>query len=128
MLLLHEAVGRPDILKRSGPSATCVADSPVFGVEGREACRSQRFAQVSGVDEVILRPPVATVDIQHNGVRALGAWKTHFEKLIPVRSIGYPLIRWWLWLAEDVFGGHRSLPAKVISRRDAACRVSMDRA
>src|SRR5208282_229234 len=45
-----------------------------------------RIAHVSGVREVILLPPIASVDVQQNGMRP----------------------------AENVFGGHSSLPAAQI--------------
>src|SRR5580700_10647804 len=84
MLLQNEAVGGTDILKRAGPSSIEIAYTPVFGVEGRDPGGSQRLAQVSGVREVILRAPIAAVDVQENGARTLGARQTDFEKLIYV--------------------------------------------
>src|SRR5882762_9736301 len=96
MFLLNKAVGRANVLKRTGPSTAGIADPPVFDVEGRDARRSQRFAQVSGVREVILCPPKTAVDIQQNRVRSLCARQTHFKKLIRVGAIGYTLIRWRL--------------------------------
>src|SRR5713226_5387686 len=87
MFLLNKAVGRADVLKRTGPSAAGIADSPVFDVEGRDARGSQRFAQVSGVREVVLRPPKAAVDVQQNGVRLLSARQADFKKLIGIGAI-----------------------------------------
>src|SRR6266849_7160952 len=110
MFLLNKAVGRADVLKRTGPSAAGIADPLVFDVEGRDARRSQRFAQVSGVREVVLRPPKTAMDVQQNGVRPLRAGQTRFEKLIGVGAVCYTLIGWRLRLTENVFGGHRSAP------------------
>src|SRR6202051_2672728 len=106
MLLLNKPVGRPDVLKRTGPSTTGIAHSPVFDVERRDARGTQRFAQVSGVREVVLRSPKTAVDIQQNGVRSLRARQTHFKKLIRVGAIGYSRIGRRLRVAENVFGGH----------------------
>src|ERR1700716_639741 len=103
MFLPNKPVGRANVLKRTGPSATSIAHPPVFDVEGRDARRSQRFAQVSGVREVVLRPPKAAVDVQQNRVRSLGARETHFEKLIRVGTVGCTLVGWRLRVAENVF-------------------------
>src|SRR5258708_1913337 len=108
--LLNKPVGRTNVLERSGPSAAGIADSAVLDVEGGDARRSQRFAQMSGVGEVILRPPKAAVDVQQNGVRSLRARQTHFEKLIGIDAIRHTLIGWRLRAAENVFGGHGFLP------------------
>src|SRR5205807_6341035 len=94
MFMLKKALARPNVLNRSGPSAAGIADPPVFEVERRDARRSQGFAQVSGVREVILRPPKATVDVQQNGMRSLRAGETHFKKLVRVGAIGYTLVGW----------------------------------
>src|SRR6266851_8381135 len=110
MFLLNKAESRTDVLERSGPSAASITDPAVFGVEGRNARRSQRFAQVSGVHEVVLRPPKTAMDVQQNGVRLLPARQTRFEKLIGVGAVCYTLIGWRLRLTENVFGGHRSAP------------------
>ena len=106
MFLPNKAVGRADVLKRSGPSAAGIADPSVFEVESCDAGPSQRFAQVSGMGEVVLCPPKTAMDIQQNGVRSLCAWQTDFKKLIRVGAVGYTLVGWRLRVAENVFGGH----------------------
>jgi hypothetical protein len=115
MLLLNKAVGGLDVLERLRPPATVtvtvIAHAPVFDIEGGDARRSQRFAEVSGMGEVILRAPKAAVDVQQSGVRPLRQRQTHLKKLIRVGAIGYALVRLRLRLGEHVFGGHRSLPA-----------------
>src|SRR5437016_4245244 len=88
MFLLNKAVGRADVLKRSGPSAAGIADPSVFEVERRDARRSQGFAQVSGMGEVVLRPPKTAVDVQQNEVRSLRARETDFKKLVRIGAIG----------------------------------------
>ncbi len=114
MFLLNKPVGRPDVLKRTGPSTAGIADPPVFDVEGRDVRRSQGFAEVPGVREVILCPPKTAVDVQQNRVRSLGARQTYFKKLIRVGAIGYTLIGWRLRVAENVFGGHGFLSPQII--------------
>src|SRR5437588_13085548 len=92
MFLPNKAVGRADVLKRSGPSAAGIADPSVFEVESCDAGPSQRFAQVSGMGEGVLCPRKTAVDIQQNGVRSLHACETDFKKLAPVGVGGYTLI------------------------------------
>src|ERR1700692_1324968 len=118
MLLLNKAVGRADVLKRTGPSAAGIAHSPVFDVERRDARGPQRFSQVSGVREVVLCSPKTAVDVQQNEVRSLRARETHFKKLIRVGTIGYTRIGRRLRLSENVFSGHRFLPAPIYRCRD----------
>src|ERR1019366_3830919 len=112
MLLLNQAVGGPDILERSGPSPTRIAHPPVFEVKGRDPGLSQRFAQVSGVLEVILRPPISPMNVQQYGVWSLGARQTYIKKLIGVSTVRHPLIRRGMRLAQNVFGGHKIAPAQ----------------
>jgi hypothetical protein len=91
-----------------GPSAADVANPAVFDVEGSQASGAQRFAEMSGVGKVVLRPPVATVDVHQSCVRGLRARQAHFENLIGVAAIRYALIETRLRLAENVLGGHQN--------------------
>ena len=66
----------------------------------------------------VLCPPVTTVNIQEDRVRALARRDPQFDELIGIRSIRQALVGLWLRVAEDVFAEHdfpapRVIPASV---------------
>src|SRR5271157_3181760 len=87
MLLPQKTIGGADVVKGSGPSAAGVADPSVLDVEGCHACCAQRLTEVPGVREVIHGAPIASVDVQYNGVRSRRWRQTELEKLIGVGAV-----------------------------------------
>jgi hypothetical protein len=63
-LLENKSIGRADVFERSRPSAAGVANTPVLDVEGGESRHAQRFAELTGMAEIVFGPPVAAVNIQ----------------------------------------------------------------
>src|SRR2546425_11783041 len=109
VLLTHVPVGRPDVGKRTWPPSPIIADATVLHVKDRHARASQRFTQMPGMRQAILRAPESTVNIQQNGMRSLARRQTHFEELIRITAIRHLVIRRWRRLAENVFGRHASI-------------------
>ena len=105
--LANEPVRRSNVSKGSGPSTALIPDATVLHIERRHARQPQRRAKMSGMCQVVLRAPIAAVDVQHNRVRSPSFRDAHFEELIWVRSIGRAQLgRWWR-LGENILGGHR---------------------
>lgn len=69
-----------------------VANSPVLRVEGRHARRSQSLAEVSGMRQVVLRPPIASVHVQQNRIGPLPFRQPRFEELVGVGAIRHPAV------------------------------------
>jgi hypothetical protein len=63
VFLLEKTVGGADIFEGAGPSSAGVADAAIFGVKGCDAAGAQRFAKVSGVVEIVLCAPIASMDV-----------------------------------------------------------------
>jgi hypothetical protein len=82
VLLLNEAVSGADVFECPGPSTAGVADATVFGVEGRDARGAQGLTQMPGVREIVFRSPIASVDVEENGMKRFGARQAYVEKLI----------------------------------------------
>ena len=101
------AITGADVGESSWPSTTFVADAAVFKIERSETCRSQSVTQMSGMSEVVFRPPEAAVQIDQNRVRPVARRETYVDKLVAIAAVGLSLVGWRWWLGEDVFRGHR---------------------
>ena len=58
-----------DVLQRGRPASPRIADAPVLDVPGGDPMCGEVDAQVAGVDQVVNRLPVATVEHRHDRVR-----------------------------------------------------------
>ena len=79
--LLQVAPRDANIVKGGWPAAS-VANAAVFEIACGDTCLGQRCASVAGVDQVVLRPPVAAVNEQKNGIPVAIAWNPQIEELV----------------------------------------------
>lgn len=62
--LLDVAVCSANVFEASGPSAAEIANAAVFKIESRQACSTERFAEMPGMNRIVSRPPKPTVDLE----------------------------------------------------------------
>ena len=63
-LLAQKAVRGPNIFEGTRPPSTGIPHAAVLGIEGCDACGTQRLAEMPGMSEIVARAPVAAVDVQ----------------------------------------------------------------
>ncbi len=85
---MQEMKGAAHIFECARPSPSFVAQAAVFNVPCGNARFFQRLAKMSGVGEVVFRPPVAAVNEKDNRVRPFVRRYTHVHKLIGITTIG----------------------------------------
>src|SRR6267142_3340600 len=102
----QEAIRGLNVAKRTGPATASIPDAAVFDVQGRDASSSEGRAEVAGVDEIVLRPPEASVDDESGGVSTPTAGNAQICKLVRIFAINDASVSGWRGFSQDVFAGH----------------------
>src|ERR1700736_1860710 len=87
-VLQEEVVGAANVGEGVGPCAAFVAHAAIFKVGGGDAFAGERRAEVTGVVEVVLGAPKASMDINDCGMRPLRLRKTKVSELVRIGAVG----------------------------------------
>jgi hypothetical protein len=101
-----------DVLDGRRPAAADVADAPVLDVPRRDPARGEVDAEVSRVDQVPVRLPVAAVDDDEEGERTAARGQAQVAELQRLRAVDEPRVRRRRRrVGEDVVAvpGHRAI-------------------
>ena len=85
--LRDETVTIPNIFKRPGPTAACVADAPVLKIPCGHALCCQGGTKMSRMGEVILVSPISAMNIHDDEIWPFALRQAQIAELIRIASI-----------------------------------------
>jgi len=123
--LWQVTIGIANVFKSAGPASAGVADAAVLDVPGGDAFGGQRGAQVSGVGEVILGTPEASVNIHNHRKRAFRLRQAQVRELTGIGAVRETRVRGRRWEGENVVGGHKVMSQLRIARSELSVDLNL---
>src|SRR5262249_16202258 len=103
---IEKTVRAAQVFKRARPSTAGISHATVLNVPCSNANLLQRIAEMAGVDQVILRAPIAAGNKQENWMWSFCRGQTHVNKLVFVLAVWNAQVRIRRLLGENGFALH----------------------
>src|SRR5690349_3361759 len=95
-----------NILKRSRPASTGIADAAIFDIPGGDSFCRESCAEVRSVHQVIFGTPEPTGHHHHRGKWAAALPHADVAKLVRITAVGKPSVGSGSRKSENMFGRH----------------------
>src|SRR5258708_23933162 len=102
-MLMQNAIRAAYVFKAAGPSSAGISHATVFYIPCGNAGFLQRMAKVAGISQIVLGPPIATVNEEHSRMRTFSGGNSHIDELVLGLTVVDPRV--WIppLLVQGVF-------------------------
>src|ERR1700751_3030925 len=102
--LRQKPVSIHDVLERSGPGSSRLAEAAIFQLPCGHTFPAQRGTEMTGVKQIVFGAPEASMDVHGDGKRSLACRESKISELAGIGAVGQTNIS-RRWLEREDFVG-----------------------